>query len=119
MSVTVKSVKQAQAAGHGLKLGKKIKRLTVLVRDPAGQVHAETYTKKRAEKKKTKSLKPSERLTRETAKAARTMIDNYLDRHDRSNRKRRDGWLRDYNDNMSRANRKGAKKVKLAKIIGL
>jgi len=37
----------------------------------------------------------------------------YISRHDRSNRKKRDGWLRDYVFNLARANREGMKKLRI------
>lgn len=118
MSTTVvKTVKEAQGGEGGLKLSKRIKRLTVLVRDSAGEIHAESYKAKKKRKKGSRGTRAPERLTRESARSVQTILDAYLDRHRRSNRKRRDGWLRDYGDNVMRASRKGFRKFKLRKVL--
>jgi hypothetical protein len=41
-----------------------------------------------------------ETLTRNTARAIETGAQSYVDRHQRSNRRRRDGWLIDFPSNV-------------------
>lgn len=105
------------------KLPKSIKRITILQSKErstdGGDVGRVVVKRKRKRKKKSKGLtRIWERVARQAAKSNKSTADNYLSRHRRSNRKRRDGWLRDYSYNWSRASRKGGKKFKLSKIFG-
>lgn len=58
-------------------------------------------------------FKPVEKSTRRVARAYRDGSDEYLERHDRSSRKRKNGWVRDYPRNAQKAMRKGFKRMKL------
>jgi hypothetical protein len=104
------------------KLPKSIKRITILKSDSAAGAESigdrVVVKRKRKRKKQSKGIvRILERATRRAAKANEITNDNYLDRHRRSNRKRRDGWLRDLGYNWSRANRKGSKKFKFSKLF--
>ncbi len=68
-------------------------------------------------KKLSKGTRVFEKLTRGLARANIRGGNEYLYRHRRSNRKRRDGWLRDLSENLMRGNRKGRKKLKLSKLF--
>lgn len=59
-----------------------------------------------------------ERVIRHGAKAQAIGARSYLLRHDRSNRKRRDGWLRDQGLNRMRAQKKALKAFKFSKLFG-
>jgi hypothetical protein len=48
-----------------------------------------------------------------------TTTSDYLRRHKKSNRKHRDGWLRDAATNIVRANSKGAKKLRVSQFLGM
>lgn len=104
------------------KLPKSIKRITILKASDAaghGQVGGMVIKKKRKKKKQSKGLvKIWERVARRSAKADQKSADTYLSRHRRSNRKHRDGWLRDLGYNWARSRRKGNKELKLSKIFG-
>jgi hypothetical protein len=119
MAEIVKGTQLAQPAGQSITLTKAVRRVTVFVRDPSGLVHAETYRKPRKSKKRSKTLRVPERLQREGARSLKAVLDTYLDRHGRSNKKRRDGWLRDYPNNVLRAQSKGVRKFRLGKVFGL
>jgi hypothetical protein len=56
-------------------------------------------------------LRPFENAERRMAKAQEAYWNTYLSRHNRSNEKRRDGWLRDFIVNVARASRKGEKQM--------
>jgi hypothetical protein len=105
------------------KLPKSIKRITILSA-PSGEGDSGggryvVKKKKKKKKKQSKGLtKIFERVARRGAEANKSTNNTYLSRHRRSNRKRRDGWLRDFNYNWSRSSRKGGKKFKLSKIFG-
>jgi hypothetical protein len=93
-----------------------IKRVTVIRRDGRGQIIArDAYEGKRKKKKQSKGLRPIERELRKILEFRSDVISNYLDRHNRSNEKRRDGWLSDLPSNMVRAVRK-AKPKRLLRV---
>jgi hypothetical protein len=88
-----------------------IQRVTVIKRDGRGQIISrDAYEGKRKTKKQSKGLRPIERQLRKILEFRSDVIDNYLERHRRSNEKRRDGWLSDLPSNMVRAVRKSKPK---------
>ena len=99
------------SANHSIK---GVKRITVLGADSSG-AHApvQVFKEKKGTKKGSRGLRGVEKLARRMLDAQSTMSSNLLDRHKRSNRKRRDGWLRDLAVNSVRAHRKGMKRLKL------
>lgn len=104
------------------KLPKFIKSITVLHADSGQSENSEgervVVKAKRKRKKQSKGLiRIWERIVRQTAKSAAKTAETYEDRHERSNRKRRDGWLRDYSYNMLRAGWRGRRAFKLFKIF--
>jgi hypothetical protein len=97
-----------------IRLGGLVRRVTVLERDGSGGLSAVTlYRKKKAKKKGTRLLRPLARSVRRSWNAQRALADTYLSRHDKSNRKKKDGWVRDLGLNLTRANRKGVRKLRL------
>jgi hypothetical protein len=93
----------------GLK-GLKIRRIVrVSTTDGGARVVDTIYRKRNKRKKQSRGLKDVERVQRRAARAERNAVTRYLDRHKRSNRKRRDGWARDHSVNVMRAARKGLK----------
>ena len=88
-----------------------IKRVTVIKRDDRGRiVSRDAYESERKGKKQSKTLRPMERNIRRMLEFQQDVITNYLGRHQRSNQKRRDGWLSDMPRNMIRAVRKSKPK---------
>jgi hypothetical protein len=88
-----------------------IKRVTVIKRDGRGQiVSRDAYEGERKAKKQSKGLRPLERQLRKILEFRSDVIGNYLERHRRSNEKKRDGWLSDLPSNMIRAVRKSKPK---------
>ena len=61
-------------------------------------------------------LRPAERWTRRFAEAQRAAADSYLARHNQANAKKKDGWIREYQYNVSKANNAGRKQLKLRRI---
>jgi uncharacterized protein DUF6312 len=95
-----------------------ISRITVFDRDATGSLRPVTiYKRRRRKKKQTRGLRPLERTTRMIADANDRFTSDYTRRHRRSNRKRRDGWLRDFIVNLSRATNKGRKEIKPGRIL--
>jgi hypothetical protein len=104
------------------KLPKSVKRIVILRAAAGAGVSAAAerivISEKRKRKKQTKGIvRIIERLARRTARANAKTADEYLDRHERSNRKHRDGWLRDLGYNVMRAQRDGNKRLKLTKVF--
>ena len=103
---------------RNVKLPKAIKRITVLKAGPDGSTSpVQVYRPKKKRKKQSKGLRVLERWTRRNAKASQTYADVYAARHKRSNRKRRDGWMRDLGYNLLKANAKSQKKMHLANLL--
>jgi Family of unknown function (DUF6312) len=102
-----------------LRFSSAVQRVVQLRPDGAtGYVPVELYRKASTRGKKSSPLvRPIDRALRRMAKAQEIAATTYLERHDRSNEKRRDGWLTDLNDNVWRATRKGGKALKLQRII--
>lgn len=67
----------------------------------------------RRKRRGSKRLRPFEKALRRMAEAQSTASNSYLDRHERSNRKKKNGWAKDLTKNISKSSRKGLKKLKL------
>lgn len=99
-----------------MKLGRVVKRVTILGSDVSGQNYPTVvYKKRRKSKKGSPGLRNLEKMTRNVIEGQSTQMDTYLRRHKRSNRKRRNGWMRDMGTNVLRAASKGMKKVRPAR----
>jgi Family of unknown function (DUF6312) len=94
-------------------------RVTMLSRDEGGNVvPVVLFRRGKKSKKGSRGLRAVERLTRRWTEATNSATDRYLSRHKKSNRKRKDGWLRDVNLNVTRAGQKGWKKLDLGGLFG-
>jgi len=92
-----------------VRLSKSVRRVVVL-----GESGPHTlYEREEKRKKLSKATKAAERRTRRWVRASMTAMQTYLDAHQKSNRKKKDGWLRDYSWNTGKATRKGIKKMRL------
>lgn len=90
-----------------------------LVAKPTGGVlRVYQYKPKKKSKKQSRYLKGAGKLARRLGKAGQAFSNKYLEKHERSNRKKRDGWARDMGGNLLKADRAALKKVKLHKVIG-
>ena len=74
---------------------------------------------RRGKKKSTRLMRPIEKVARSLADASNAATSTYLKRHKKSNRKRRDGWVRDTPSNVFEAGRKALKKIRPAQFLGL
>jgi hypothetical protein len=102
------------------RLEKAVRRVTILTRGDAGTTTPVTIYKREADRKKgTRAFRPFETAVRRWARASEASADDYLQRHERSNRKKRDGWLRDLNFNALKATRKGTKQFKITRWLGI
>lgn len=95
-----------------------VRRITVLRKDPSGSTVPVVVYKKAAKKKKgSRPFKFVERATRRAMEAQQKTADRYLARHRKSNRKKKDGWIRDFVVNTARAQNRGLKALKLRRLL--
>ncbi len=86
----------------------------VIVIDAAGIPHTIHRRRRKKRRNQTMVLKPLERAHRTLMEAVHDSAGEYLNRHERSNRTNRDGWIQDLGDNTWRANRKALKRMRKA-----
>jgi len=95
-------------------LGKSVRKVVLLQSGENGKLTPTVIFKSSPKKRKvSRSLKPLEKGARNLAKAQVAYADTYFDKHNRSNQKRRDGWLRDFVYNIADAGRDARKKLRL------
>lgn len=95
-----------------------VRRITIFDRDATGSLRpVVVYNRRRSKKKQTKGLQPLERAMRTVADANDAFASTYARRHRRSNRKRKDGWLRDALVNVAKAGNKGRKELEVSRIL--
>jgi hypothetical protein len=75
------------------------------------------HERQRKRKKSTRELRPLRRLVRGLAQAQAASSDEYLRRLDRSDEKKKDGWVRDHVWNTLRAGREGQKKLRKIRLF--
>ncbi|NES92125.1 MULTISPECIES: hypothetical protein [Okeania] len=86
-----------------------VKSVTVLQSDddfggaPSTLYGKSAKRKKRKKKKQARALKPLEKAVFRTAKMYDKSTKEYRDRHERSNRKKKNGWIKDFPKNYSKA----------------
>jgi len=103
---------------EALRLSQSVRRVTVLGRGEKGQTVPTVVFDQGARKKKTsKFFRPLERAVYRMADAQAALGNSYVARHARSNRKKKDGWIRDLNLNLARATRRGTKRLKLTRWL--
>jgi hypothetical protein len=91
-----------------------VKRITVV----SGGQTATLYESKQKKKKRGASLlRPFERAVRQIATGAAEATSEYKRRHDKANRKSKDGWLRYLALNSTKAATKGYKKLNVMRVI--
>src|SRR4051812_27242209 len=90
-----------------LKLDKSVQRVTLVKTDAAGGTSTTLlYENTRGRKKQSTLLKPMERFTRRVMRAMADGAQTYINLHDQSNRKKRNGWGRDLVKNTTKAQRR-------------
>jgi hypothetical protein len=93
------------------KFNKVIKRITTLGIDSTGNkfIVIDDIHNDGSKKKGSKGLRRNEKLIRRLCKGEARHLAVYADRHDRSNRKKKNGWLMDAIPNMIKARKKSLK----------
>jgi hypothetical protein len=77
-----------------------VKRVTVLRRGPYDEAWDQIVWEDSRVRPGSKRLKRAERVIRRLVTANANMAALYLERHDKSNRRKEDGWLRDIRRNV-------------------
>ena len=101
--------------GSPLELPMNVVRLNKNVRSVValGESGPVTVYEQKTRKKLTRANKQAEARTRRFVKASVTALNAYLAAHQKSNAKKKDGWMRDYSWNATKAARKGIKRWRL------
>jgi uncharacterized protein DUF6312 len=102
-----------------LRMVESVRSVVKLEADSSGNIEpVEIYRRADGKKRRgTRLLRPMDRVMRGIVRAQQTVATTYLERHEKSNNKRRDGWLRDLGNNVYRASMKGPKALKLNRLI--
>ena len=97
-----------------MKLDSIVGRITILRKDTqTGHVYVASVLKNEGGKKKSsKLLRPVEKLVRRLGRAQAKSAIVYSERHERSSRKKKNGWLADMISNMRKAQKQGWKSAK-------
>lgn len=75
-----------------------------VVRDTAGRTrHGVIHEDLGPVKKQSKRLKPIDKRLRKSVRRQMKMLDKYLTLHDRSSRKRKNGWVKDLGKNIMKS----------------
>lgn len=99
-------------------MAKAPRRITILKPGPDGSFTAHEVQRDVTRKRKaTKSLSMVEKIVRTVADVNAVAANTYLERHNKSSHKKRDGWMMDAPVNVVRSGLKGVKRVKLAKFF--
>ena len=99
------------------RLGKSVRRVTVLKAGRDGVEAVTIFKQGRKKKKGTRAFRPIERLVRSVAKSNDAGAGTFLRRYKKSNRKRRDGWVRDMPANSMRAALKALKELSPGRLL--
>ena len=81
--------------------------------EPDGLATTAVVYEKRSKRRVSKRWRGLDKAIRRLSDSRRTAADSFLQRHERSNRKKKNGGLRDLVKNTLKAQRKGRKKLKL------
>jgi len=93
------------------------RRVTILGKNADGTAAIKTIVAPSEKKKGTKGLSLIEKIVRTGAEVGTTAGNSYLARHEKSNAKKKDGWVKDAPINVIKAGMKGIKKVKISKFL--
>ena len=88
-----------------------IRSVTIIRHEPAGTTADVVYDKDAGKRKVSKGLRPLEKAQRRMLKAQQVFGNEMLRRHEKSTRKRRNGFLRDGGRNHLGAMHKAIKKL--------
>lgn len=96
------------------RFGKGVKKVIKIETDEDGRRSVTTvYQKSRPEKEMSPSFKGFEKVVRGATDGLRVFADTYKDHHQESNRRKSDGWMRDFAYNVYRSASKASDKLRL------
>lgn len=90
-----------------------IRSVTKMTVDSDGTVTRMKLGGRKSKRKVSKQWRQMDKMLRRMSRAQETAASDYRRRHTRSNKKKKNGAIRDLNKNMWRAQRKGFKKLKI------
>ncbi|SMF97323.1 hypothetical protein SAMN02949497_0539 [Methylomagnum ishizawai] len=93
-----------------------VKSVTFLTAQPDGTYQTERLTETGPRKKQAKALRPLERVVRKLVKSELAAAKVYLERHDRSNQRKSNGWLKDLGKNLGKAVKSAKDSAKQPKL---
>lgn len=93
-----------------------VESITFLKAHSDGSYDCQTLTEAGPRKKQSRTLKPFEKLVRKLVKSELAAANSYLERHEKSNRRKPDGWLKDMGKNLKKAANTARKSVKQPKL---
>jgi hypothetical protein len=100
------------------RMNKSVKKVIQLEKDSAGKPAPVVLYKRSGDRKKMSSgLRPLEKAVRRLVTAESAALNTYLDKHERSNQKSKNGWLKDMVPNMVDAGKEGKKKLRLNRLM--
>jgi hypothetical protein len=103
---------------HELSPGKSVRSVTLLQRDSSGDLKPVTlYKRTRKIKKSTWILRGLERVVCRTMEAQKAFADTLRDETQKSRRRKRNGWLLDFGNNVFKAISKGLNEIRLYRWI--
>jgi len=98
-----------------VRMTKNVEEVIVLRRDEHGRLQTRTIYRRQSKKKRgTPPVSTVGRVVRKIVSGYESAAKVYLDRHDDSNRKKSDGWVRDFSYNTYRAAKRGYRKIRRA-----
>jgi hypothetical protein len=101
-----------------VRVTKGVESITIIKREEGGGETTRTvYRRKSRRKRGTEPLDSLGHVVRKIVEGGRLAAEKYLGEHDESNRKKRDGWVRDLPYNVYRATSRGLRKVR--RTLGL
>lgn len=95
-----------------VRLNKAVKKIVALGKDLSGAT--QSYVVYRGRRSSSPALRPLEKATRRLHRAQMTFSSVYMNEHDRSNEKKKNGWFRDLSRNVRRAGKRSIKKLRPA-----
>jgi LytS/YehU family sensor histidine kinase len=90
-----------------------VKSVVIIEQGENGRTAATVVYKEKRKRRVSKRWRSIDRAIRRMGRAQLTTASDFLVRHERSNRKKKNGGLRNLIRNVSRSQRKGRKKLKL------
>jgi hypothetical protein len=102
-----------------LRVSKSVRYVIALRKDADGHIVPVTLYRRRSRRRGSKGsslFRPAEKFARRYAAAQRAAADSYIARHNRSNEKKKDGWVRDFNYNVAKAAERGRKQLKFRRL---